>query len=59
MSAMRILLAVIAFVAGSLFAAQTNVQMVVPGFTVQELPVQLPNINNLRFAPDGRLFALG
>src|SRR5438132_10346970 len=32
--------------------------MLVPGFTVQELPVRLPNINNLRFAPDGRLSAL-
>src|ERR1051326_7132024 len=35
------------------------VHMLVPGFTVQELPVHLSNINNLRFAPDGRLFALG
>ena len=34
------------------------VQMLVPGFTVQELPVRLSNINNIRFAPDGRLFAL-
>jgi len=33
--------------------------MLAPGFTVQELPLQLPNINNLRFAPDGRLTALG
>src|SRR5207248_5304040 len=33
--------------------------MLVPGFTVRELPVKLPNINNLRFAPDGRLTALG
>jgi putative heme-binding domain-containing protein len=39
--------------------SQTNVYMLVPGFTVQELPLRLPNINNLRFAPDGRLFALG
>lgn len=39
--------------------AQTNVQMLVPGFTVRELPVRLPNINSLRFAPDGRLTALG
>src|SRR3954468_5338390 len=35
------------------------VHMLVPGFTVQELPVRISNINNLRFAPDGRLFALG
>src|SRR5438128_7279016 len=33
--------------------------MLVPGFTVQELPVRLANINNRRFAPDGRLTALG
>src|SRR6266581_3159268 len=32
--------------------------MLVPGFTVQELPVRLSNLNNLRFASDGRLFAL-
>src|SRR6266540_4955076 len=31
----------------------------VPGFTVEELPVRLTNVNNLVFAPDGRLFALG
>src|SRR5215510_3295909 len=37
---------------------QTNVQMLVAGFAVRQLPVQLSNINNLRFAPDGRLFAL-
>ena len=35
------------------------VQMLVPGFEVEELPAQLRNINNLVFAPDGRLFALG
>src|SRR5690348_3193437 len=35
------------------------VHMLVPGFTVRELPVRLSNINNLRFAPDGRLTALG
>src|SRR5690349_7569577 len=34
------------------------VQMLVPGFTVCELPLELNNINNLVFAPDGRLFAL-
>lgn len=33
--------------------------MLVPGFTVDEVPVQLPNLNNLRFAPDGSLTALG
>ena len=35
------------------------VQVLVPGFTVRELPVQLRNVNNLVYAPDGRLFALG
>lgn len=35
------------------------VQMLAPGFEVSELPLQLRNINNLVFAPDGRLFALG
>src|SRR4051794_38756695 len=44
------------------FAAVTNpppVQMLVPGFSVRELPLTLSNINNLVYAPDGRLFALG
>jgi putative heme-binding domain-containing protein len=35
------------------------IHMVVPGFTVRELPVHLPNVNYLCYAPDGRLFALG
>ncbi len=35
------------------------VQMLVPGFTVHELPVELTNINNLRYRPDGQLYALG
>lgn len=34
-------------------------RMLVPGFTVRELPVDLTNINNLEYAPDGRLFAVG
>src|SRR4051812_10438620 len=34
------------------------VQMLVPGFSVRELPLDLHNINNLIYAPDGRLFAL-
>src|SRR5437762_9602996 len=37
----------------------TNVWMLVPGFTVQELPVKLSNVNNLRFSPKGELTALG
>jgi putative heme-binding domain-containing protein len=35
------------------------IQMLVPGFTVRQLPLELNNINNLVYAPDGRLFALG
>jgi putative heme-binding domain-containing protein len=35
------------------------VQMLVPGFVVEELPVKLSNQNNLRFAPDGALTSLG
>src|ERR1051326_4387899 len=52
----------LAFVAPLLAKAaepQSVIHMLVPGFTVQELPVHLSNINNIRFAPDGRLFALG
>jgi putative heme-binding domain-containing protein len=35
------------------------VQILVPGFAVRELPVKLKNLNNLVYAPDGRLFAFG
>lgn len=35
------------------------VQIFVPGFRADELPIQLPNINNLRYRPDGKLLALG
>jgi putative heme-binding domain-containing protein len=34
------------------------VQMLVPGFVVRELPVKLPNINNVKYRPDGKLLAL-
>jgi len=34
------------------------VQMLVPGFRVRELPVELTNINNLRYRHDGKLIAL-
>ncbi|MGI8602854.1 MAG: ThuA domain-containing protein [Verrucomicrobiales bacterium] len=34
------------------------VQMLVPGFTVRELPVDLTNINNLLYRPDGKLVAV-
>lgn len=34
------------------------VQMFVPGFSVHELPVSLPNINNILYRADGKLTAL-
>ncbi len=34
------------------------VQMLVPGFTVRQLPLDLPNINNVRYRADGKLIAL-
>ncbi len=35
------------------------VQMLVPGFSVSELPVKLTNRNNVRYRHDGKLVALG
>jgi putative heme-binding domain-containing protein len=35
------------------------VQMLAPGFEVRALPVDLPNINNVRYRHDGKLVALG
>ncbi len=35
------------------------VQMLVPGFEVYELPIELTNVNNVRFRTDGRLVTLG
>ncbi len=35
------------------------VQMLVPGFTARELPVELNNVNNVRYRHDGKLVALG
>ncbi len=40
-------------------STQAGVQMLVPGFTVRELPVKLTSLNNIEYAPDGRLFAGG
>jgi putative heme-binding domain-containing protein len=40
-------------------APAPGVQMLVPGFTVRELPVRLTSLNNVEYAPDGRLFAGG
>lgn len=35
------------------------VQVFLPGFSVRELPVNLTNINNVKYRPDGTLVALG
>ncbi|MBC8114830.1 MAG: ThuA domain-containing protein, partial [Candidatus Saccharimonas sp.] len=35
------------------------IQMLVPGFSVYELPVELTNINNVRYRADGKMYALG
>src|SRR5207247_396412 len=35
------------------------VQVLVPGFSVRELPLNLSNINNIKYRPDGTLVALG
>jgi putative heme-binding domain-containing protein len=43
----------------TLLGGAQHVRMLIPGFSVQELPIDLPNINNLRFRPDGALSALG
>src|SRR6185437_11018402 len=34
------------------------VQVLVPGFSVRELPLDLTNINNIKYRPDGTLVAL-
>lgn len=39
--------------------AEETFRMLSPGFVVEELPVELANINNLRFSPSGQLTALG
>lgn len=35
------------------------IQMHLPGFSARQLPVDLSNINNLRYRPDGKLIAVG
>src|SRR6185436_15639761 len=35
------------------------VQMLVPGFSVQELPLKIGNLNNVRYRYDGKVVALG
>jgi putative membrane-bound dehydrogenase-like protein len=39
-------------------AEELPVHPLLPGFTVRELPVKLPNTNNVRYGPDGRLYAI-
>jgi putative heme-binding domain-containing protein len=34
-------------------------RMLVPGFQIEELPIELTSVNNLEYASDGRLFAAG
>ena len=36
-----------------------SVQVLTSGFHATELPLNLPNLNNLRYRPDGALYALG
>jgi putative heme-binding domain-containing protein len=38
---------------------QAPIQMLVPGFAVRELPLELKNINSLKYRADGKLYALG
>src|ERR1044071_2798114 len=52
-------LALIVWTVAAIGADSPPVHMLVPGFTVRELPLHLSNVNNIRFAPDGRLTALG
>lgn len=35
------------------------VQMLIPGFSVYELPVDLKNLNNVRYRSDGKMYGLG
>ena len=34
-------------------------RMLIPGFTIKELPIKLTSLNNIEYAKDGRLFAAG
>lgn len=43
----------------SLVSNLPPVQMLLPGFSVRELPLTLNNINCLKYRPDGKLVALG
>ncbi|MBX3422727.1 MAG: ThuA domain-containing protein [Pirellulaceae bacterium] len=35
------------------------VKMLIPGFAVREIPIELTNVNNVRYRRDGKLFTLG
>ncbi len=57
-----LLLGLAASIVGNVLAAPSapaGLTMLVPGFTVRELPVRLTSLNNIEYAPDGRLFAGG
>lgn len=55
------LIAVAFFLSGaiSVRAAEPPLTVLMPGFTVTELPVRLTSLNNIEYASDGRLFAGG
>lgn len=36
-----------------------DIQMLIPGFTVEEIPLSLTNVNNVRYRADGALVTLG
>ena len=40
-------------------AAAAMPHLLLPGFTIRELPIHLTSLNNVEYAPDGRLFAGG
>jgi glucose/arabinose dehydrogenase len=40
-------------------ASPAKQHLLLPGFTIRELPVGLTSLNNVEYAPDGRLFAGG
>lgn len=39
--------------------ATPPIQVLLPGFSVQQLPIDLANLNNILYRPDGKLLALG
>jgi len=59
LSLLRITCVLVGAALASADDTQSPIQMLVPGFAVHELPVDLPNINNVRYRADGKLYALG